>query len=110
MCGVIKDLKRLDVVKHLKSLKISPASDNFKAEFLNFVCGHFKLKLEEIPVDHVIYKDINTIKRYYKACHSKHDFLLRKHEKFLDAYIKIKRVPVVPPANVCIYLLTYHIS
>ena len=106
MSGVIKDLKRLDVIKHLKNLKISPASDQFKIEFLNFVCEHFKLKLEEIPTDHDIFRDINTIKRYYKACHSKHDFLIKKHEKFLDAYLKIKRVPVVPPANVCILYLS----
>ena len=106
MSGVIKDLKRLDVVKHLNdNLKITPASENYKTEFVNFVLGHFHLKKDEIPSGHVIYNDINTIKRYYKQCSSKYHYFIKKHEKYMDAKLKIKRVPIVPPVNVCTYLV-----
>ena len=103
MSRVIKDLKRLDVVKHLHdNLKISPASVNYKTEFVNFVLGHFHLKKEEIPPNHGIYQDIINIKSYYKKCNSQYHYFIKKHEKFLDAHLKIKRIPIVPPADVYI--------
>ena len=103
MSPVIKDLKRLDVVKHLHDIvKISPASDDYKNEFVNFVLEHFHLKKDEIPPKHEIYQDITNIKSLYKKCNSQYHWFIKKHEKFLDAHIKIKRIPIVPPANVCI--------
>ena len=105
MSQVIKNLKRLDVVKHLHDIvKISPASDNYKTEFLNFVLEHFHLKKEEILPNHSIHQDIINIKSLYKKCNSQYHWFIKKHEKFLDAHIKIQRIPIVPPADVCITL------
>ena len=96
-------LKRIDVVKFLGDLKpkVSPKTAEYKTRYVKYLC--FKLNIEEKDVPDEILHDIYLIKTYYGQCKSDIDRMIKKHEKFFNAAIKIKPVPIVPPPQVCTY-------
>ena len=85
----IPSLKRLEVVKYLADLNISPNRDSYSKLYIDYLCQKFSLKNSEI-LNGIYSHDIYMIKRYYKDCQFSIDRMIKKHQNFFEADLKQK--------------------
>ena len=106
---ILSSLKRLDIVKHLEKLNISPCDDEYTSEYVDFLCSKSPLTKSELPKE--IYSDINKIKDFYKKHQWKIDRMIRNHQVFFNAIVKVKKraapAPPLPTVNFT-YLKSHH--
>ena len=95
---ILSGLKRGDIVKHLNTLKITPASDEFKSKYIDYLCSNSPLTESDLTKQ--INDDINKIKQFYKKCHFEVPAMLRNHAVFFSSVVKVKRAaPPLPTVN-----------
>lgn len=99
----IKNLKRIDIVNSLAVLDIKPNNEEFKTKYVEYLCEKCFVEESELPGS--VYYDIYQIKNWYSVAKSDIPRMYKKHTKFFDTEIKIKRVPDVPPPKVKIVFL-----
>ena len=90
-------IKRLDIVNYLEEeKKLKPTSDEYSNEYVAFVCD--KLGIERSDVHYEVFIDISKIKSFYKdtSVSYKFDFMIKKHKKFFNAFVKLKKLPPNP--------------
>ena len=93
-----KTLKRLDIVNFLSDQKIKPNTEEYKGKYVEYLCSKYFIEEKEVPSN--IYYDIYLIKKYFSEARSEFPRMIKNDQRFFDAEIKIKRVPVVPPPMV----------
>ena len=73
-------LKRIDVINYLEDTKkIRPNHDEYKKEYVKFVCEQFKIKESEVHYE--VFIDISKIKKMFTECHRKFDKMKNKNKK-----------------------------
>lgn len=82
-----RSVKRLEIVQFLADAKISPTSNEYKDEFLEYLCNKLVIDKSEVPSR--IYSDIYRIKGFFKS--RKIGFqverMIKQHRKFFDTEI-----------------------
>ena len=88
-------IKRLDIVNYLETeKKLKPTSDEYSNEYVAFVCQ--KLGIERSDVHYEVFIDISKIKSFYRNVSHTFDFMIKKHKKFFNAFVKLKKLPPNP--------------
>ena len=90
-------LRRLDIVNYLekdKKLKPTAGTDEYSNEYVAFVCE--KLRIVRSDVHYEVFIDISKIKSFYRDASYNFDFMIKKHKKFFNAFVKLKKHPSNP--------------
>ena len=90
-------LRRLDIVNYLekdKKLKPTAGTDEYSNEYVAFVCE--KLGIVRSDVHYEVFIDISKIKSFYRDASYNFDFMIKKHKKFFNAFVKLKKHPPNP--------------
>ena len=102
---ITRDLKRSDVIKHLASLQpsISPASEDFKARYIEYICSKLSLKISEVRQQNFVKFDPYEIKKKYEKCDFKVPRMLEKNAAYFNCQITLKRAASSIPDEVMVF-------